>query len=157
MTELSSRLSSYTAKQRGHTFLSLCSNLVINLCFPTYRPFLKAAGSIHQSMWRWVAVSYGTSKGVPSAAKPVGWEVWVAGIWTENLSGWNLCILQLLSPLCALISTWRKLEVHWAGPVMPPNKCQSQCVMCQGPHHLLECLQPWLLPLILGGLLQNAD
>lgn len=107
MTRRSARLSWFVANHCGHTFLFLCSNRVINLCFPTHRPFLKAASCICWSTGRHgtfgVAVSNGTSKGVPSAAKPVGWERQVVRVRSQNPSGWNLCTPRRLSLLCALV------------------------------------------------------
>lgn len=86
---LSDRFPLCASNQCGHTFLFLCGNLAINLCFPTHRPTLKAAGSNCWSTGRQgalgVTVSKGTSKGVPSAAKLAGWEAeWQGMDWKPD-------------------------------------------------------------------------
>lgn len=65
--------------------------------------------------------------------------------WTENLSGGSLCIPQILSPLCVLVSMLRK------------GGCNDPLQVPAGTHHLLVWLHLQLLPLILGGLNQNVD
>lgn len=71
-------------------------------------------------------------------------------VWTENLPGWNLCIPQILSSLCVLVFMLSK------GDCNNPLQAPSAALKCAGAHHLLVGLHSQLLPLALGGVIQNA-